>query len=272
MEATVMVDRLSRHDTRQLQSAKLLLENPGIAAKMANVLASPIDKGLKLLPTGVQEQIQSITRNSLEKAMQVAIWTMRDGLRPSSNFMHKLSAVFTGAAGGAFGLPALAIELPISTTIMLRSIADIARNEGESLDSREAQLACLAVFAMGGPSASDDAAESAYFAVRALLAKSIADAATHLASKGAAKEAAPVLLRLMTQVAARFSIPVTEKVVAQAVPVIGAAGGALINMLFMEHFQDMARGHFVVRRLERAHGPELIRTTYESLPSKATDH
>ena len=117
MEATVMVDRLSRHDTRQLQSAKLLLENPGIAAKMANVLASPIDKGLKLLPTGVQEQIQSITRNSLEKAMQVAIWTMRDGLRPSSNFMHKLSAVFTGAAGGAFGLPALAIELPISTTI-----------------------------------------------------------------------------------------------------------------------------------------------------------
>jgi EcsC protein family len=266
MEATVMVDRLSRNDTEELRSAKLLLENPGIAAKMANVLASPIDKGLKLLPVAVQDQIQLITRNSLEKAMQVAIWTMRDGLRPSSNFIHKVSAVFTGAAGGAFGLPALAIELPITTTIMLRSIADIARNEGERLNSKESQLACLAVFAMGGPSRSDDAAESGYFAVRTLLAKSIADAAAHMASKDVAKEAAPVLVRLMTQVAARFSIPVTEKVVAQAVPVIGAAGGALINMLFMDHFQDMARGHFVVRRLERAHSPELVRTTYESLP------
>jgi hypothetical protein len=39
----------------------------------------------------------------------------------------------TGGVGGLFGLPALAIELPISTTIMLRSIADIARSEDEDI-------------------------------------------------------------------------------------------------------------------------------------------
>jgi hypothetical protein len=33
--------------------------------------------------------------------------------------------------GGGFGLAALPVELPISTIIMLRSIGDIARSEGE---------------------------------------------------------------------------------------------------------------------------------------------
>jgi hypothetical protein len=52
---------------------------------------------------------------------------------------------------------------------------------------------------------------------------------------------------------------------AQSVPVIGAAGGALINILFIDHFQDMARGHFIVRRLERKYGEESVEATYNSL-------
>ena len=56
-----------------------------------------------------------------------------------------------------------------------------------------------------------------------------------------------------------------EKVAAPAVPVIGAAGGALINTLFLDHFQDMARGHFIVRRLERVYGHEIIKKAYEEM-------
>ena len=52
---------------------------------------------------------------------------------------------------------------------------------------------------------------------------------------------------------------VSQKVAAQAVPLIGAAGGGAINVLFMNHFQQMARSHFIVRRLERAYGAEVIR-------------
>jgi hypothetical protein len=58
---------------------------------------------------------------------------------------------------------------------------------------------------------------------------------------------------------------VPQKAAAQAVPVIGAAGGAAVNVLFINHFQDMARGHFIVRRLERAYSPEFIRAEYERL-------
>ena len=46
---------------------------------------------------------------------------------------------------------------------------------------------------------------------------------------------------------------------------LGAAGGAMINTVFIGHYQDMARGHFIVRRLEKIHGAEPVRSAYEKL-------
>jgi hypothetical protein len=34
---------------------------------------------------------------------------------------------------------------------------------------------------------------------------------------------------------------------------------------FIEHFQDVARGHFIVRRLERTYGKEVVRREYVRL-------
>jgi len=177
-----------------------------------------------------------------------------------------MAVAATGAAGGLFGLPALAVELPVSTTIMLRSIADIARSEGEILRTAETKLACIEVFALGGRLASDDATESAYFAVRLALSKAMTEAAQHLAGRGVTGTGVPAMVRFVSQVAVRFGVPVSEKIVAQALPVVGAAGGALLNTLFIDHFQDMARGHFIVRRLERAHGREAVRVAYLRIP------
>jgi hypothetical protein len=79
------------------------------------------------------------------------------------------------------------------------------------------------------------------------------------------EDGAPVIVRLLAQIAARFNTVVGEKIIAQGVPVVGALGGATINVLFIDHFQDMARGHFIVRRLEREYGEEEIRKRYEQL-------
>ena len=147
---------------------------------------------------------------------------------------------------------------------MLRSIADIARCEGEDIRTPAAKLACVEVFALGGTESSDDAAESGYYLARAGLGKAVGEAAAFLA-KGGAQGSAPAMVRLITQVAARFHIQVTEKAAAQALPIIGAAGGALINNLFMSHFQNMARAHFTVRRLERTYSPESIKADYYDL-------
>jgi hypothetical protein len=37
-------------------------------------------------------------------------------------------------------------------------------------------------------------------------------------------------------------------------PVVGAVGGAAVNLIFMNHFQRIAEGHFTIRRLERIYG------------------
>ena len=87
----------------------------------------------------------------------------------------------------------------------------------------------------------------------------------YIAERGLAEQGAPAIVRLITQIAARFSVTVSEKAAAQAVPVVGAAGGAIVNLIFIDHFQDMARGHFVVRRLERSHGADVVRAEYERL-------
>jgi len=257
---------LSSAEIKELKIAKTFLESPGLVAKVSDFVGRPIEAGLKTLPDSWSEPVNDITRKSIEKALDIALLTMdKVGQATSSNWRHKLAVGASGATGGAFGLPALLIELPVSTTIMLRSIADIARSEGEDLHCPEGRLQCVQVLALGGKAKGGDGTESGYFAARAALAKSISEAAAHLAKMGLSESGAPAIIRLISQVAARFSIVVSEKAAAQAVPLVGALGGAVINMLFIDHFQDMGRGHFIVRRLERLHGQEVVRQHFDSL-------
>ena len=257
---------LSPPDIEDLRIAKRILETPGLAARISNFVGAPIEKGFALLPRKWNAVVNAATRKSIATALDVALWTMdhREARAPSNRW-HKLAVGTTGAAGGVFGLPALALELPVSTTIMLRSIADIARSQGEDLKSAEARLECVQVLALGGGSTSDDASESGYFAARAAMAKAVSDAIQHLAKNGLAQQGAPAMVRLIALIASRFSIVVSEKAAAQAVPVLGAFGGAAINTLFIDHFQEMGKGHFIVRRLERAHGAAEVQRIYNEL-------
>jgi hypothetical protein len=183
----------------------------------------------------------------------------------ASDLLHKALATASGAIGGSLGLVTAPLEIPISTIIMLRSIADIARSEGENLADPDAALSCVQVFALGARGASGDAAESGYFVVRGMLAKSITEAARFITERGIIEEGAPILVRFIAQVASRFGVVVTQKLAAQTLPVVGALGGAAVNYAFIDHFQDVARGHFAIRRLERAHGKEVVRAQYERL-------
>jgi hypothetical protein len=260
----------SDEELQELRVAKRLLENPGVAARMTNFIGVPIEKGLELIPDKWNDSVQEVTQTALLKAADAAIFTMDDiPGEESSELWHKLSVAVTGGVGGFFGIAAVVAELPVSTTIILRSIADVARSEGESIKSPETKMACLEVFALGGGGTSDDATESGYFLVRSALAKSVSEATEYIARQGVTQEAGPVLIKFIAKVAKHFGVQVTQKVAAQAIPAIGAAGGALINTLFIDHFQDMARGHFIVRKLERKHGPKKVETLYKSLPAGA---
>ena len=253
-------------DRRDLEQAVVLLEHTSLVARLTDAVGQPIERFVDFLPSGASGRLHETVRAGLYRLLDVSVGTLKGDTQGRAAILsHKIAGGVTGAVGGFFGGAALAVELPVTTTLMLRSIADIARSEGEQVESLETRLACLEVFALGGRSQADDGAETGYYAVRAALAKAVSDAAKHIAERGLTQKGAPVIARLISQIASRFGVVVSEKVAAQAVPVIGALGGATINLMFMNHFQDVARGHFIVRRLERDHGADEVRQEYERI-------
>jgi hypothetical protein len=268
---------LTEKDQAILSAAVSRLEYPSLAARLAAVVGMPVEKLLGWLPDSIQSQIDGLTEEALVHALNVVRRTLHDGgINEPKNLTHKVAVTLSGVAGGMFGAPALFAELPVTTVIILRSIADIARYKGENLSDPTVQLACLEVFALGSNrlpgveniTSADAKRESyirsTYFMSRAAMAQQVT-AAAEILTKGTTAAGGSALTRLISKIASRFGVSVSEKVAAQAIPIVGAIGGGLINVLFMDHFQNTAEAHFSVRKLERVYGTELIRQEYERL-------
>jgi hypothetical protein len=256
---------INNDDINALRTAVQLLEHPSLAARLTNMVGKPVELLGRALPAGASQAIATATTKSLEAALKVALLTIRNQPQERSQLLHRALAVASGAAGGAFGIISLPVELPVSTIIILRSILDIARSEGENLTDPEATLSCVEVLGLGGRPETDDTTKSDYFVIRGILAKSVTEAARFIAERGIVEEGSPVLVRLITQVASQFGLVVTQKAAAQTIPVIGALGGAAVNYAFIDHFQSVARGHFTVRRLERTYGKDIVFAAYEEV-------
>ena len=241
---------------RDLLAAFEALENPSLAARLAGLAGMPVEALRARLPVAVQGGLDGAVRAALQLAIGTAL---RSGpavtpLPVPAAWFHRGMAAASGAIGGAFGLPGTLLELPVSTTILLRQVAAVAGEEGEDLSAPEAAAECLKVFALGGTTAADDAAESGYFAVRIALAEAL---------KGAVGRT--IVPGFVVAVASRFVGPMGLKVSAQAAPILGAAAGAAVNIAFLEHFRGVARGHFTLRRLERTHGAVRVRAAWDAL-------
>jgi hypothetical protein len=261
-----MPARLTPKETEDLRQAVACLEGASFAQRLTDAVGRPVGMLSRAMPQTARRVIAHVSETALRGALKLALRTLDLNVSAKpANRAHKLAAAASGAVGGALGLAALPVELPISTTILLRSIAEIAREEGEDLNAPEAAFACVEVFALGGQGGGESAFESGYFTVRAALAKSVSDSARFVATEGVTAQSAPVIARLISQIAARFGIVVSEKVAAQAAPILGAIGGAAVNAAFADHFQTLARGHFIVRRLERQHGASVVAFEYQRL-------
>jgi hypothetical protein len=148
-------------DYADLKRAVYLLESPSLTAKLTDLLGSPVEWAVKKLPAGAQEKIHEVVVAALNKAVSAALLTMDKSSREAFPKLHTLAAAASGAVGGFFGFPGLAFEIPVTTTVIMRSIADIARSEGFQVDELNVQMECVSVFGLGGTQAeSADAATS----------------------------------------------------------------------------------------------------------------
>lgn len=170
---------------------------------------------------------------------------------PSPNRTHRVATALSGAASGFIGLPGVLFDIPFTTATILRSITEIARDAGEDLATDDARRACLEVLAFGGPGPADDETEIGYWATRVGM--------NHF-----------TLNLLIKSAAARFGLVLSEKLLAQTVPVAGALAGGALNYAFTRYYQDMARVTFCLRALDRRTGqPVAIRQCFAAMLSAA---
>ena len=225
-------------ELRELKKAKRVLEQDrGLSIELiefVDFIGKPLANLADKRPT-----IKRATRKALKIAVNLAVKTMDGGINPSpSNLLHRAAVTITGGAGGAIGLPGVLLELPATTVLMFRSIADIARGYGEDITKERVKMECLTVFALGGKD------EGGYFELRRELAGSVAGAAKYLSSRTSDNLTGPALVQLIEHVVARFSVQISQKAAAQVIPIAGAAIGMAVNNMFIDHFQKMARVHF----------------------------
>lgn len=251
-------------DRLKLRRAVGLLERKSFVTAAARTAGRPMAMVLSSLPNFANDAIQAVARKAILRCFRLALRSTQINKMFALTGNHpKLTSGIAGAIGGCAGLPGTLIELPITTIVTFQSIAMIASKEGEDLTQADARLACLEVFAL------NHGAQGAggYYAVRSDLAKSLGNASRHVMHRTIAQDAAPAIAKFVSSIARRFGFVVSERLSASALPFIGAVTGASFNIIFLRHFENIARGHFAVRALERKYGPAKIRKEFEIIRS-----
>jgi hypothetical protein len=266
-----LLPTLPPSELQTLRQAILHLEDQSFALQLADYAGRPIDRVMRLMPKAASRRLYGAVESAILNCLNVAITS----IEPQSKALPEwgastLLAGLSGGVSGFFGIAALPIELPLTTTLMLRAIADIARHHGEDLSTLEARLACVEVFALGAPrTGTGQRVDFGYYASRALLGRLAANASAMLVERSAANLSAPVVGGLVTEIASRFSLVVSERSAVSALPVLGAVGGATVNVIFMNHFQRVASGHFAIRKLERRYGQAVVCRLYTEHATEA---
>jgi hypothetical protein len=202
-----------------------------------------------------QDAVEDTLWNSYEFATAglTAVPRIARPKQPRRNGAHKLATAASGIASGFVGLPGVLFDIPFTTTTILRSIAEVARDSGEDIAAEDTKRACLEVLAFGGPSDDDDETEIGYWATRIGL--------NHLAVN-----------LLIKSAAGRFGLVLSEKFLAQTVPVAGAITGGALNYAFTDYYQTMAQVHFRLRALDRRTGQPLeVRKCFTEMVRAARD-
>lgn len=275
---------LSLEKQQFIREAVAALEFPQPLARISQMIGQPIERTVQMLPASVQSLVFSATEKALEGALGASLATVPEPRIQTESFeamiaradananQHRLGTIASGAVGGFFGAWGLVFELPVTTGVMLRSIATIAQSFGEDLSTVDSKLECMKVFAFGSPHPSDTSTDTSYYGARLLLRRFVTEASQVFLQRTVRDMArsletrtAPFIGSLVVKIASRFEVAVSQKAVAQFLPGLGAGAGALINAAFAKHFNLVSKYHFGLRALEREHGEEAIEAAYSQI-------
>ncbi|MDP5220501.1 EcsC family protein [Ruegeria sp. 2205SS24-7] len=201
----------------------------GAGVQMLNLLGGKAEGLLDRLPGPVRAGLYNGTEQALKVAMQAAQGSRR-AVPDQKPWVNTAVTTAMGAAGGLGGMPSALVELPLTTTMLLRAIQGVAAVEGFDPAAENVRFDCVRVFSAAGPLEVDDGADLGFLSVRLTLT-------------GTAMQ------KLIAMVAPRLATVLGQKLAAQTVPLLGAVAGAGTNYVYTRYYQQVAHVHFGLRRL-----------------------
>ena len=281
-EATDAAQPMDPASQAELQrSMAVLASKGGPAMRLVGTLASfaghALGRGYKTLAAipHASQLVQDVTEQALRRAFDVAVLGLAPGRpgpkhlgpAPPASAISSLDAagngrsnhdrtrwlarplvILSGAVGGFVGVPGFLPDATVTSIAIMREIARIAQEEGEDLADEATRASCLLVFALNAGPVEAHSPELSYFSARLMM------------------QGRPLAV-LFSEVALRYGLPLSQKFALQAVPLLGAVGGAALNSAFLQHYRTVARAHFTIRRLERSFGSAAVQAAAASAPA-----
>lgn len=205
----------------------------GLGIELLNLVGGQAENLLERLPDVAKDNLESATHKALTTALGLA-GKSRSKLSGTPWLTRAVSTAM-GAAGGAGGLPTALAELPVTTTVLLRIIQDVAEEHGFDPTTPEMEAECLKVFASAGPLDIDNGSDLSFLTARVTLT-------------GASVQS------VLARIAPRLATVLGQKLAAQTIPVLGAVAGAATNYTYSGYYRAMADVHFGLLALARDSG------------------
>ena len=212
----------------------------GPVIALVSRLGGSLERQMEAIPAPLKLRIGQATAAALGQA-----WALASARQiPDAGRKGSLAAaVFSGAAGGAGGLAASVAELPVTITVILHAIRREAVEAGFDPDDPAIRAECLSVFSAGSPLAGDDGINTSFLSARLTLT-------------------GPALQKLVATVAPKLAAVMTQKLAAQAVPILGAVTGVGLNAAFLQWYREIAAIRFALLRLAIRHGEAPVLTAF----------
>ncbi|WP_164659792.1 EcsC family protein [Tropicibacter sp. Alg240-R139] len=219
LDADTELDRIAKH----YRSAG------GTGVRMLNALGGKAEGLLDHLPVNVRDGLTGATERALHLSVKAAQGSRR-AVPDQNEWVNTAVTTALGAAGGFGGLPGALVELPATTTMLLRAIQGVAAETGFDPATESVQFDCVRVFSAAGPLDFDDGADLGFVSARMTLT-------------GGAMQ------KLIATVAPKLATALGQKLAAKTVPVLGAVAGAGTNFAYTRYYQQIAHVQFGLRRL-----------------------
>ena len=234
--------------------------------RAANKLANTKDIARKYAARGIQvgedfESLRYMPLSQLDAVVDSFRWGSSFLLGAEGALLGSAATMAEGIPGAQLVIPSLILtDITSSMTLLSRHTCRIATAYGYS--SRRAENLPHLVAAMAPHTESSD---EGYLAMKTAVVTSIRESGQFMArttgmllDRQLLEREAPQMIRLITYVADRLGIVITQKELGVLVPIAGAVLNSSINVAFQQVGHQTAKDYFRRLLLEDRYGEELV--------------